>query len=84
MKSELQILSGPKDKYEQIIREKDSEIEDLEDKIYNFEYPVSENEDDDNTGNLHISTLDRAMMFDRLKDNWHLVTLSDIDAICKL
>lgn len=91
MKSELETLRERN-------REHNSEIEDLKDQIgylenqiddLNDEIKELENENlkmecDQTRSSLDTSTLDRLMMFELLEKNWHLLTLSDIEAICKM
>ena len=80
MKTELETLRAQKAKYEGIIEEKDIEISELEDRIWELENDQSQ---DETKGILDTETLEKSMMFDKLSRNWHLITQSDIDAICK-
>lgn len=80
MKTELQRLRDQKEKYEELIQEKDIEIEELNDVIYSLEKPDAI----DHTGILDTETLDKKMMFEKLQANWHIISQSDVDAICPL
>lgn len=82
--TELEKLRKQKEDFECRIEDLQEEVDTLECEKNTLMEQVLELEEKIGYVDLDISTLDKLMMAEKLRENWPTLTMSDIQAICRV